>query len=198
MNLDMRILQPVHELFGNERIRSTLVNLRVPLGLVAAAAWIWFTDPRWLVPGGIVSLAGACLQTWCFATLKKKKVLAIRGPYALVRNPMYLSRFLIFAGIVLLPGQPWFLIPLTVFYYFYMVNRVKREEAVLAPIFGQAYADYCAAVNRFVPGLRRYKDSPVFVFDWRTAYKNNFHTNFLVVVAIHAAAWGIAAYRGQI
>lgn len=192
----MRALQPVHDLFGNERIRSVLVKLRVPLGIAAAAAWVWWTDERWLVPGGLVSLAGACLQTWCFASLKKKKVLAIQGPYALVRNPMYLSRFLIFAGVVLLHGRPWYLIPLAILYWFYMVNRVKREEAVLEPIFGEAYREYCAAVNRFLPGFRRYKQSPVFVFDWKLALENNFHTNFLAVVLVHAAAWCVVWTRG--
>jgi len=39
----------------------------------------------------------------------------------------------------------------TVIYYFYMVNRVKREEAHLRAVLGAPYAEYCAAVRRFLP-----------------------------------------------
>ena len=40
---------------------------------------------------------------------------------------MYLGRFFLIGGALLLAGRPWILLPYAVFYYFYMVNRVKRE-----------------------------------------------------------------------
>ena len=42
-----------------------------------------------------------------FASLTKNSDLAIRGPYAMVRNPMYLGRFFILFGFLMLLGPLW-------------------------------------------------------------------------------------------
>ena len=62
-----------------------------------------------------------------------------------------------------------------------MVNRVKREEAVLAPIFGERYANYCAEVRRFWPRLAPYERNPVAYFRWSLFLENNAHWNLLAV-----------------
>ena len=64
-----------------------------------------------------------------------------------------------------------------------MVNRVKREEAVLAPIFGERYANYCAEVRRFWPRLAPYERNPVAYFRWSLFLENNAHWNLLAVLA---------------
>ncbi len=189
MTNDEGRLARVHALFNDETLRTVLTQLRVPLGIAGAALLLWIFPPRteWYWPAFIVSMAGALIQTWCFASLHKKRELACRGPYAFVRNPMYLGRFILIGGALLLAGQPWILLPYAVFYYFYMVNRVKREEAVLAPIFGERYANYCAEVRRFWPRLAPYERNPVAYFRWSLFLKNNAHWNLLAVLAFYAA-----------
>ena len=66
---------------------------------------------------------------------------------------MYLGRFFIIGGFLLLLGQPWILLPYAVGYWLYMDSRVGREEARLRKIFGESYERYCAQVRRFVPGM---------------------------------------------
>jgi protein-S-isoprenylcysteine O-methyltransferase Ste14 len=190
MTRDEGLLARVHVLFNDEALRKVLTRLRLPLGIAGAVLVLWFFPPRaeWFWPAFGVSLAGALLQTWCFASLHKKRELACSGPYAFVRNPMYLGRFLLVGGALLLTGQPWILLPYALVYYFYMVNRVKREEAVLAPLFGEVYARYCAEVPRFWPRLAPYGQNRVAYFRWKLFFKNNAHWNLLAVLALYAAA----------
>lgn len=192
------LLSRVHALFNHEALRTVLTRLRLPLGIAGGAILLWIFRPRpeWFWPAFGVSMAGALFQTWCFASLHKKRELACRGPYALVRNPMYLGRFFLIGGALLLTGQPWILLPYAVFYWFYMVNRVKREEAVLAPIFGEPYARYCAEVRRFWPRLAPFGGNPVAYFRWKLFLENNAHWNLLAALAFYAAAaWFVFAAR---
>lgn len=184
-------LAPVHAIFNNEQVRRLLLRLRLPLFAVGAGLLLTLLRPNaelfW--PAFAVSMVGAALQSWCFAALHKKRELACKGPYALVRNPMYLARYVLILGALLLAANPWLLAAYTVLYFFYMVNRVKREEAALAPIFGEAYAEYCAEVRRFLPRLTPFRHNPVFFFRWNLFFKNNAHVNLLAALAFYAAAW---------
>ena len=189
----------VHQVFNNEALRGFFTKLRVPLGVAAAAAllaWLGIRrDLFWI--GLAISVAGALVQSWCFANLYKKKDLACRGPYALVRNPMYLGRYLAFFGALLLTGNVWLLAAVTVVYGFYMVNRVKREEAVLAPIFGAEYERYRAGVRRFVPGLRPYEGNRVLCVRWDLFLLNNGPIPLLAVALFYAAAAWLVFGRGD-
>jgi len=80
------------------------------------------------------------------------------GPYALVRNPMYLGTvtgLLAFAGmsglwpVVLADG---FIVAVV------YAGAVAYEEAFLLSHFGEAYRRYRQAVPRFLPGLGIYSD----------------------------------------
>ena len=181
------ILDPVHAFFNHPGFRKLWVRMRVPLVLAIAVAVLWFADPRWLWPGFLVSMAGELIQLWCFASLDKNRDLACNGPYALTRNPMYLGRFLIVLGAVMLIGNAWLTLAYVVVYYFYMVNRVKREEAHLKTVLGAPYLEYCAAVNRFVPG-RPYRDHPVRYWNWALLRQNHGWANLAGTLVFWAAA----------
>ena len=145
--------------------------------------------PAWLLPAFSVSLAGELLQAWCFGTLHKKKELAASGPYALVRNPMYLGRYFIILGILMLPGVWWLLPPFTLVYYFYMANRVRREEKTLREVFGREFEAYCAEVPRFLPASRPFRGNPVRIFRWDLFLRNHGHWNFLSLLAFYGIAY---------
>ncbi len=178
------ILSRTHGFFGRLEVRRFFQKLRGPLALAAAGLLIAYAEPRMFLPALCVSLAGELLQSWCFGTLDKKKELAATGPYALVRNPMYLGRHFLILGVLMLTGKPWILLPYTVLYYFYMVNRVRREEPVLREIFGEEYERYCAAVPRFLPTPVPYRGNPVLSFRTELFLRNHGHWNLLSVVAL--------------
>ncbi len=185
------ILDKVHAIFNHPGLRKVWVKSRVPIGLAIVAVVLWRMNPRWLWPGFGVSMVGELIQLWCFASLNKSVDLACNGPYTVVRNPMYLGRFLIILGAVMLLGNAWLVLAYVVVYYFYMVNRVKREEVKLRPILGAPYADYCAKVNRFLPG-RKYPGSTLLYWNWKLLNQNHGWANLAGTLVFWAAAAAIA------
>jgi isoprenylcysteine carboxyl methyltransferase (ICMT) family protein YpbQ len=172
----------IHEVFNNKSLRSLLGKLRYAIFLVAIVVLIPQIEPFWFLPGFVVCLFGESIQLWCFASLDKNTTLAVKGPYTLMRNPMYMGRFFLLLGCLLLTGNIWVMIVFTVFYYFYMVNRVRREEGKLRVIFGEAYEDYCGSVHRFIPSFTGVDWRSLWFFKWSLLFKNNGHWNLLAVL----------------
>ena len=188
------MFEPIHAVFNNAALRKFLVRYRIVLGiaLVALLFWQlgWRAEHFWLAFA--VSMAGEFIQLWCFASLDKNANLAFRGPYSLVRNPMYLGRYFIVLGLLLLldQGRLPVIIVYTVIYWFYMVNRVKREEALLKDVFGQSYADYCAEVRPFLPRLTPCSNGTLAFWDKRLFRNCNGARNLVGTLIVWALiAW---------
>jgi protein-S-isoprenylcysteine O-methyltransferase Ste14 len=178
----------INDLCSHPALRSVLLSLRYPLALAGVGLVVWRLDPTWFWAGFAVSLTGALAQVWCFASLQKNEQLCVQGPYTVVRNPMYLARFILILGGVMLLGIPWLLAVLAVVYYFYMYNRVRREEARLRARFGDAYQRYCAQVRRFLPRCRRYEGHTLWYFRWDLLKRNHGLWNLAAVLAFYAVA----------
>ena len=179
-------------LFQNPGMRRFLVKMRVPIGIVVIALLAQFVQKQWLLAGFAVSMLGEFIQVWCFASLDKNATLTIRGPYTMVRNPMYLGRYFIVLGFLMLAAQWWLLLGFTVIYWLYMDARVQREEAHLRPIFGAPYDEFCATVRRFVPGWPL-AGKPVGYWNWALFSQNHAGINLLATLAAWAvvAAWAV-------
>jgi len=182
-------IERVNALFNNKTVRKAFLKIRIPLFLLALVLLVPSIKPDLFLSGFLVTLFGSLFQSWCFAALDKNKSLAIQGPYALVRNPMYLGRFFLLLGCLLLLGNIWILLVFTSLYYFYMANRVKREEEHLKGIFGEDYQGYCRDVNRFVPTLKGKYLKKIWFFKWDLFFQNHGHWNFLAVLASFGVFW---------
>jgi protein-S-isoprenylcysteine O-methyltransferase Ste14 len=193
------MMEAIHRLFNDPTVRRALLKLRLVLGLAAVVglAMLIKRGPReWFWPGMAVSALGAIAQWWCFACIMTAKELAANGPYAYVRNPMYLARFLLVFGLVMMTGNPWLMGVMAVLYYLYMVNRVRREEPKLATLFGAPYEAYCRAVPRFVPSPRRYPEGQSLFWSWTCFRRNHGPTNAVTVVVAYAALWWFVFVQG--
>jgi protein-S-isoprenylcysteine O-methyltransferase Ste14 len=75
------------------------------------------------------------------------------GPYALVRNPLYVGNMLLYAGVGIMSMAlfPWLLIVAVAWFYLQYSLIVRREEEYLAARFGTEYETYCRNVPRFFP-----------------------------------------------
>ena len=185
------MLDTVHGFFNHPLARKIFLKLRYVLFLAVLVLLARYADVALLPVAFLVSLSGEAIQLWSFASLVKNEQITARGPYVLVRNPMYLGRFFLILGIVLLFGNHYLTVAYVIFYYFYMVNRVGREERRLAQLLGQPYRDYCARVNRFLPAFSRLFDPAVRFFNGSVLYRNNGHWNLLAMLAFYGA---LAAY----
>ena len=84
--------------------------------------------------------------------------LITNGPFAHVRNPLYVGNMLLYAGIgvMSLALFPWLLIGAVCWFYIQYYLIVTQEEEYLAQAFGEDYRHYCSHVGRFVPRMSAY------------------------------------------
>ena len=188
------MIQAIHDIFNNPAARKLFLKLRYVLALVLLAWLALNADTARFLPAFLVSLFGEAIQLWSFASLVKNEQLTARGPYVMVRNPMYLGRFFLILGLMLLLDNPYLTAAYVVLYYFYMVNRVQREEKRLVELLGQPYRDYCARVNRFLPSFGRLSDPAVRFFNWGVMRRNNGHWNLLSMLLFYGVLYGYVVY----
>jgi protein-S-isoprenylcysteine O-methyltransferase Ste14 len=182
----------IHEFFNNKQVRKTFLKLRLPLGIACLILIATQVKHAWFFPGLLVSILGEAFQIWCLSTIKTQKKLTITGPYMFMRNPMYIGRFFLVFGVLMMTANIWIMTAFAVFYYFYMVNRVKREEKVLAELFGKDYEDYCRDVNRYIPGFKRFDKNLMRSFNSDSMRQNHVLTNVLATLACYIVLFLIA------
>src|ERR1043165_9800137 len=126
---------------------------RVPLGFVCAALFLFFARPTvWtLIVGGVIALPGLALRAWASGHLRKNEALAVSGPYAYTRNPLYLGSLLIGIGVTVAAGQ-WFLVIIFLVMILGIYLPVMRVESdTLAALFGKKYERYSKEVPLLLP-----------------------------------------------
>ena len=114
---------------------------------------------------GFVFVAlGETVRFWSSGLLLKTKELMTAGPYRYTRNPLYLGRFLILTGVIIMVNLPNYmsLIGLVFgwawFLGVYMRRKERVEPARLREEHGEAYDRYFEAVPALFPTLRPYAD----------------------------------------
>jgi protein-S-isoprenylcysteine O-methyltransferase Ste14 len=107
---------------------------------VALAACVWL-------------LASALTLGKCFGILPEARGLVTRGPYRIVRHPVYLGEFGTFVGLLIAAPTAWNFAAIVAFCAGQAV-RMRLEEEALTREFPE-YADYAARTPAVVPGLRR-------------------------------------------
>ena len=133
---------------------------RVPLGFACGAVFLILARPRplTLAVGGGVALIGVVLRAWASGHVRKNDTLAVSGPYAYTRNPLYLGSFLIGLGFTIAAGR-WVLGAVFAIFFLCIYLPVMRvESATLTQLFGERYVEYARAVPLFLPRPVRYED----------------------------------------
>jgi protein-S-isoprenylcysteine O-methyltransferase Ste14 len=84
--------------------------------------------------------------------------LVISGPFAFVRNPLYLGNMLIYIGIGVMANAlaPWLALVVIVYFGLQYLAIAMLEEEFLAREFSDSYAQYRNHVARFLPRIRPY------------------------------------------
>jgi protein-S-isoprenylcysteine O-methyltransferase Ste14 len=113
---------------------------------IALAACVWL-------------LASVLTLGRCFGILPEARGLVTRGPYAIVRHPVYLGEFGTFAGLLIAAPTAWNFAAVLAFCVGQAV-RMRLEEEALTEEFPE-YAGYAARTPAVVPGLRRPAPRPL-------------------------------------
>lgn len=130
-------------------------RIRVPLGFLFAALYIYLAHPTWpsILAGGAIAALGVGLRAMASGHVRKNAVLTTSGPYSYTRNPLYLGSIIIGAGFAVAALNWWIVLGLFVLFLAIYVPVVKSEEAFLRAQFPE-YDEYARRVPRFI-GIRR-------------------------------------------
>lgn len=134
-------------------------KLRLPLGFVFGIAYLILARPNPLTlgVGGIVALVGVLIRAWASGHISKNQRLAVTGPYAHTRNPLYFGSFLIGAGFAI-AAHPALLLVVIAFWALVYAPTIEREKANVRARFPEAYDRYSANVPAFVPRVTPWRD----------------------------------------
>lgn len=142
-------------------LKRLLQRVRVPLGFLFGIVFLIFArpEPVALTVGGIVALCGLLIRAWASGHIRKNENLAVSGPYAFTRNPLYLGSFFLGLGFAIASGVWWIGIGFAILYLgiYFPVMRVESED--LTRIFGEEYKKYAEKVPLFFPLPTSYKAS---------------------------------------
>jgi len=155
-----------------QKKRKLWLRVAIALSIVVMP----FLTSRWADGSGIhealeilgLALIAACIlgRAWCTLYIGGRKAheLVEIGPYSLMRNPLYFFSFMGALGLGMQSGS------LTVGLLFLGIALaiflpvVRREEAILQGMFGDAFSAYRARVPRFWPRISAWRDAKAVTF----------------------------------
>jgi protein-S-isoprenylcysteine O-methyltransferase Ste14 len=108
----------------------------------------------------VLAVVGLALALWARGTLgrnwsgavtfKENHELIERGPYALVRHPIYTAMLLMYLGTALALGYAGGLIGFPILFLSFWI-KYRQEEALMIAHFGDQYRDYMKRVRALIP-----------------------------------------------
>jgi len=151
-------------------IRRWMFRYRSYTPLPFLAVMLVFAEPTIasLISGFLIMAGGELLRFWGVSIVGAETrttgrvggtFLITNGPFAYMRNPLYLGNMLMYAGVGIMSMAlfPWLLIGAIAWFYFQYSLIVKNEEEYLTERFGSAYEEYRRHVPRFLPRVTAYR-----------------------------------------
>jgi protein-S-isoprenylcysteine O-methyltransferase Ste14 len=135
------------------KMRGILV---APVYLLSIFCTYWEIE-HWSIKtlGLVIFLVGLFMRIWSQMhlryRLKESKILTSTGPYAYVRNPIYIGNSLILTGTTIFSELVW-LTPIMIATCLIAYSLVVRyEEMHLMKKYGTPYIEYLQGVPRWIP-----------------------------------------------
>ena len=136
-------------------------RIRVPLGFVVAAAFLWLASPTWITMAEslILVIPGLWLRAYASGYVRKNAELTTTGPYAHTRNPLYLGSMLIAFGFAGASGSWIIAVALAILFAAVYIPTIQSEETYLRAHF-TGFDDYARTVPRLLPRITPAPASP--------------------------------------
>jgi protein-S-isoprenylcysteine O-methyltransferase Ste14 len=153
--------------------------------------------------GLVIACSGELLRCWSVGysgiTTRDNKIIApflvTAGPYAYIRNPLYLGNIITALGFVVMACGGFklglgliFIVGVFLFYYLVYDKIIKLEEEYLIKTFAEDYKTYLQTVPRLLPyksALSRRQGK----FKPEVIWKAEIHTIGLLVLVLAIFAW---------
>lgn len=138
--------------------------------------------------GLLISIPGELIRFWGVAyagsETRTTKVggtyLVTQGPFAYLRNPLYLGNIIIYFGVSVMSNSlfPYLQIIALVYFYIQYHFIIKEEENFLREKFKEKYEDYYKQVPSMFPSFHPYEESKQsnLKFNLKAAYESEKRT----------------------
>lgn len=108
--------------------------------------------------GLAIAIVGLLIRAWSAGHIRKNLKLAVSGPYAHTRNPLYVGSFIMGLGFTV-ASAVWWLVLIFIILFLGIYLRVMRVESQeLIALFGEDYEKYSKNVPLFFPRLTPYRE----------------------------------------
>lgn len=137
-----------------KRFQSIARRIRVPMGFIFAAFFLWFARPTLasLLWSLLLVVPGLVLRGYASAYIRKNAELTRSGPYAYTRNPLYLGSIFSAFGFGVAARNWILLVTLGVLFLAIYLPTILSEEQFLRATFSDFDA-YAARVPRLLPRI---------------------------------------------
>jgi protein-S-isoprenylcysteine O-methyltransferase Ste14 len=173
------------------------VRWRARLGFPLAAVCLWLARPTAvsILTGAAIALLGLMVRAAAAGHLRKGETVAMCGPYARTRNPLYFGSALLAAGFVV-ASQSWAVAALVTAYYLAMYPfLMRREERELRARFGGVFDEYARRVPLFWPRLRAESAAGATQFSWTRYARNREYQTAMGTAALLLGLWARSIWR---
>lgn len=173
-----------------KRYAELAARARVPAGFAVAAAFLAMAHPTGpsLAAGAAIAMLGLALRAWAAGHLAKYERLSTSGPFAYLRNPLYVGTLTVGVGFAVAGARLGIGLLLVAFFVMLYLPVIEEEESYLRKKFPE-YAAYERRVPRLWPKLARAERSGArFRMDlYLRNQEYQAFAGFLVVMALLAA-----------
>ena len=125
--------------------------------------------------GALIVASGEAIRLWAvhhigaISRTRSERLgpLIVSGPFARVRNPLYLGNILLWMGFAVSANLAW-LAPIVVLLLALEYHAIVRwEEGLLEQRIGEPYARYVEQVPRWLPSFTAVAEPTFTTFSWR-------------------------------
>jgi protein-S-isoprenylcysteine O-methyltransferase Ste14 len=184
------------------RVGGWLFRHRTSLPLPLAAALLLIPPPEdapssLVVIGAVVVAVGEVIRLWAVLHIgaisrtrsDRLGPLVASGPFAYVRNPLYVGNIFLWAGFSIAARLVW-LAPIVVALLALEYHAIVRwEEQLLTARIGEPYVRYVRDVPRWIPSFSASVQSPSeAAFSWRATFFSERGT-LIAIGAAFALLW---------
>jgi protein-S-isoprenylcysteine O-methyltransferase Ste14 len=137
-----------------KRYAEVAARSRVPAGFAVAIAFLIMARPNWpsLAAGATIAVFGLALRAWAAGHLAKYESLSTSGPFAHLRNPLYVGTLVVGSGFAVAGAHLGIGLLLVAFFVMLYLPVIEEEESYLREKFPE-YAQYERRVPRLWPRL---------------------------------------------
>ena len=162
-------------------------RVRVPLGFVFAALYLWLARPacKSLLLGLVLIIPGLLIRALASGHVQKNEQLTTTGPYAYTRNPLYLGSLVLALGFAVAARSWWIGAALLLMILAIYVPVIRAEEAFLRTRFPE-FDEYARQVPQLLPRLTPFRHHSQ-SFSWELYWKHREYNAALGALAVLAA-----------